>query len=88
MRGAALRAVAELLGHQSPKMTMRYAHLSPGFLAAEVSLLDEPTVASVSDRHTTHPMTNGAERWRSQRARKGQRARQIDQRRSQVPGSV
>jgi hypothetical protein len=42
MRGASLRSVAELLGHQSMKMTMRYAHLSPAFLAAEVSLLDPP----------------------------------------------
>ena len=40
MRGASLRSVAELLGHQSMKMTMRYAHLSPAFLSAEVSLLD------------------------------------------------
>jgi integrase len=42
MRGASLRSVAELLGHQSMKMTMRYAHLSPAFLSAEVSLLDPP----------------------------------------------
>src|SRR5207244_13509809 len=40
MRGASLRSVAELLGHQSLKMTMRYAHLSPVFLSAELSLLD------------------------------------------------
>jgi hypothetical protein len=43
MRGASLRSVAELLGHQSMKMTMRYAHLSPAFLSAEVSLLDPPS---------------------------------------------
>ncbi len=42
MRGASLRSVAELLGHHSMKMTMRYAHLSPAFLSAEVSLLDPP----------------------------------------------
>ena len=42
MRGASLRSVAELLGHQSMKMTMRYAHLSPAFLSAEVSLLHPP----------------------------------------------
>jgi hypothetical protein len=40
MRGASLRSVAELLGHQSMKMTMRYAHLPPAFLSAEVSLLE------------------------------------------------
>ena len=41
MRGASLRAVAELLGHQTIQMTMRYAHLSPGYLSSEVSLLDD-----------------------------------------------
>lgn len=41
MRGASLRAVGELLGHQTMQMTMRYAHLSPGYLSNEVSLLDD-----------------------------------------------
>lgn len=41
MRGPSLRAVAELLGHQTMQMTMRYAHLSPGYLSNEVSLLDD-----------------------------------------------
>ena len=40
MRGASLRAVAELLGHQTMQMTMRYAHLSPGYLSTEIGLLD------------------------------------------------
>jgi integrase len=41
MRGASMRAVSELLGHQSMQMTLRYAHLSPGYLKNEVSLLDD-----------------------------------------------
>src|SRR3954452_12769418 len=60
MRGASLRSVAELLGHQSMKMTMRYAHLSPAFLSAEVSLLDPPPQPSPKTAKKT------------KRARKGQ----------------
>jgi integrase len=62
MRGASLRSVAELLGHQSMKMTMRYAHLSPAFLSAEVSLLDPPKPPSPSPEKGT----------KTKRARKGQ----------------
>jgi hypothetical protein len=40
MRGASLRAVGELLGHQTMQMTLRYAHLSPRYLSAEIGLLD------------------------------------------------
>jgi integrase len=63
MRGASLRSVAELLGHQSMKMTMRYAHLSPAFLSAEVSLLDPPPPPS-----PTIPKGKA----KKKRARKGQ----------------
>lgn len=42
MRGPSLRAVSELLGHQTMQMTLRYAHLSPGFLSTEIKLLDGP----------------------------------------------
>src|SRR5438094_332033 len=42
MKGASLRAVAELLGHRGLRMVMRYAHLSPAYLSSEVGLLDEP----------------------------------------------
>jgi hypothetical protein len=41
---------AELLGHQSLKMMMRYAHLSPAFLTAEVSLLDSPAPKTAGTR--------------------------------------
>jgi integrase len=42
MRGVALKAVQELLGHQSIEMTMRYAHLAPAARLAAVAVLDEP----------------------------------------------
>jgi len=36
MKGASLRAVAELLGYRGLRMVMRYAHLSPAYLSSEV----------------------------------------------------
>jgi hypothetical protein len=33
-------AVKEILGHESLKTTMRYAHLSPDYIAQEVKVLD------------------------------------------------
>lgn len=38
-RGASLRAVADLLGHTSLAMVMRYSHLAPSHLADTVALL-------------------------------------------------
>jgi len=40
MNGASLMAVKEILGHESLKTTMRYAHLSPDYVAHEVKVLD------------------------------------------------
>jgi len=42
MRGVALKAVQELLGHATIGMTMRYAHLSPDVKRDAVQLLDFP----------------------------------------------
>ncbi len=70
MRGASLSSVAELLGHQSLKRTMRYAHLSPAFLSAEVGLLD-----SVPSTDT-----------KAKRARKGQRPSTRDRRGAKAVG--
>lgn len=41
-KGASLRAVADLLGHSSLAMVMRYAHLAPSHLADTINLLGTP----------------------------------------------
>jgi integrase len=41
-RGVSLFAVQQLLGHASPAMTQRYAHLAGSHLAAAVAVLDRP----------------------------------------------
>ncbi len=68
MKGASLRSVAELLGHKGLRMVMRYAHLSPAYLSAEVGLLDQPAPASPPPVEAASP----------ERAKKGQRARTRD----------
>jgi site-specific recombinase XerD len=45
MRGVALKAVQELLGHATIDMTMRYAHLSPDVKRDAVHVLDTPSPA-------------------------------------------
>lgn len=39
-QGVDLYAVGQLLGHKTPRMTQRYAHLSPDYMAASVGKLD------------------------------------------------
>jgi len=41
IKGVPLRTLAELLGHRTLAMVMRYSHLAPDHLAAAVSLLDD-----------------------------------------------
>ena len=40
MQGVDLYAVGQLLGHRTPRMTQRYAHLSPQYMAGAVGRLD------------------------------------------------
>jgi site-specific recombinase XerD len=42
MRDASLKAVQELLGHESIEMTLRYSHLTPDVKRDAVQLLDAP----------------------------------------------
>ena len=48
MRGASLKAVQELLGHESIEMTLRYAHLTPDVKREAVQLLDAAPIESVA----------------------------------------
>ena len=74
MKGASLRSVAELLGHKGLRMVMRYAHLSPAYLSAEVGLLDQPPPTSPSRSEAPS----------AERARKGQRAPKRDHRPAKI----
>jgi integrase len=40
MQGVDLYAVGQLLGHRTPRMTQRYAHLSPQYMAGAVGKLE------------------------------------------------
>ena len=60
MADATLRAVADLMGHKTVQMTMRYAHLAPGFQIDVVALLDrKPPAARATKRATGTMRRNG-----------------------------
>ena len=52
MKGVPLATVSTLLGHSSPTMTLRYAHLSPKHLTSAVRVLD-PVSSSSHDNYMT-----------------------------------
>jgi hypothetical protein len=60
MRGVALKAIQELLGHATIDMTMRYAHLSPDVNRDAVELLDRG--AEGSRAVTAHGQHMGAQK--------------------------
>jgi integrase len=62
MAGVDIRTVAELMGHKSLQMTMRYAHLAPQHNAAAVAKLDKgvSNVAKASDATDTKTSTSAA----------------------------
>lgn len=39
-QGVDLNAVGQILGHKTPRMTQRYAHLSPYYMAGAVNKLN------------------------------------------------
>jgi integrase len=48
MEGVDLYAVGQILGHKTPRMTQRYAHLSPEYMAGAVSRLDGVMIGMLS----------------------------------------
>ena len=55
MRGVPLATVSNLLGHTSPTMTLRYAHLSPKHLTSAVRVLDPHSDKSLDSYLTIQP---------------------------------
>jgi len=55
MRGVPLATVSNLLGHTSPTMTLRYAHLSPKHLTSAVRVLDSHSDRSLDSYLTIQP---------------------------------
>jgi site-specific recombinase XerD len=40
-QGVDLYAVGQTLGHKTPRMTQRYAHLSPDYMAKAIATIDQ-----------------------------------------------
>ncbi len=65
MSGGSLLTLQRLLGHSTPTMTMRYAHLAPDFLTAEVSRMTfapraPAGVADIGEERRQRAVADGA----------------------------
>src|SRR5262245_44663990 len=58
MRGGSLQALKEILGHRTLAMTLRYAHLAPDHLRAEITKTEKPGAQS-SVSEITAQITQG-----------------------------
>ena len=57
MRGAPVRAIQELAGHQELGTTQRYMHLSPAAIEGAIRLLDQRgAISGFGDMLETGPM--------------------------------
>ena len=50
MNGGSLAELQGLLGHSSPMMTLKYAHLSPGFLESRANVVSFAIQKSGNER--------------------------------------
>ena len=50
MRGAPVRAIQELAGHQDLATTLRYMHLSPAAIEGAIRLLDQPAIGEILEK--------------------------------------
>ena len=83
MRDVPLATVSNLLGHTSPTMTLRYAHLSPKHLTSAVRVLDTHSASSLDNYLTIQPkktpedvlvsVRNDGEKTQERLDRKGER---------------
>lgn len=76
MQGADLYAVGQVLGHRTPRMTQRYAHLSPQYMANSMGKLDTAfrrvlPAPKVRDPHGTNFEPNGYKPTLTRRSKRG-----------------
>ena len=67
MAGVDLTTVKELMGHKHIAMTLRYAHLAPGYKRSAIAVLDRigekaPSNFTTGSREALHPSLQAIER--------------------------